>query len=232
MMDYKFYPTTHTTFIYYKVIITNMSASEDELSGYIDREESVNESSGNDDAGDESNVSGFNSQDGEGERLPEETYRSNDTPTGIEEDRILREQEPATTLQVEEEEEEEEEESEEEEEQEKKKQKSQSPAQDKLTSKIENELKKQIDRTRSLQDSVKGIQKQLIRIDKTLYSVKKEHEVIRKKHAQFNLLEKRVDSIDKSIRTWKSKPAASKRKTKPKLVKKKRQAPRSTSKRR
>jgi archaellum component FlaC len=207
-----------------------MSASEDELSGYIDREESVNE--GNGEAGDESNVSGFNSEEGEGERLPEETNRTNDTPTGIEEDRVLREQEKATTFQEGEEEEEEEEESEEEEEQEKKKQKSQRPAQDKLTSKLENELKKQIDRTRSLQDSIKGIQKQLTRIDKTLYSVKKEHEVIRKKHAQFNSLQKRVDSIDKSIRTWKSKPAASKRKTKPKLVKKKKQAPRSTSKKR
>jgi hypothetical protein len=61
---------------------------------------------------------------------------------------------------------------------------------------------------------VEGIQKQLIRIDKTLYSVKKEHEVIRKKHAQFNLLQKRVDSIDKSIRTWKSKAASFKRKDK------------------
>jgi hypothetical protein len=106
------------------------------------------------------------------------------------------------------------------------------PAQDKLASKLENELKKQIDRTRSLQDSVKGIQKQLLRIDKTLYSIQTEHEVIRKKHAQFNLIQKRVDSIDKSIRTWKSKAAAIKRKTKPKPAKKKKQAHRSTSKRR
>jgi archaellum component FlaC len=106
------------------------------------------------------------------------------------------------------------------------------PAQDKLASKLENELKKQIDRTRSLQDSVKGIQKQLLRIDKTLYSIQTEHEVIRKKHAQFNLIQKRVDSIDKSIRTWKSKAAAIKRKIKPKLAKKKKQAHRSTSKRR
>jgi predicted nucleic acid-binding Zn-ribbon protein len=82
-------------------------------------------------------------------------------------------------------------------------------------------LKEQIDRTRSLQESVKGIKKQLVRIDKTLYSVQKEHEVIRKKLAQFNSLQKRVDSIDKSIRTWKLKSAAIKRKTKPKLLKKK-----------
>jgi hypothetical protein len=95
------------------------------------------------------------------------------------------------------------------------------PAQDKLTSKLQSELKKQIDRTRSLQDAIKGIQRQLVRIDKTLYSVKKEHEVIRKKHGQFNSLQKRVDSIDKSIRSWKSKPKAAKRKTKPKLTKKK-----------
>jgi len=102
--------------------------------------------------------------------------------------------------------------------------------QDKLISKLQSELKKQIDRTRSLQDAVKGIQRQLGRIDKTLNSVKKEHEVVRKKHAQFNSLQKRVDSIDKSIRTWKSKPAATKRKTKPKLVKKKKQARRNTGK--
>ncbi len=94
-------------FIYYKVIITNMSASEDELSGYIDREESVNEGSGNGEAGDESNVSGFNSQEGEGEPLPEETNRTNETPTGVEEDRVLQEQEKAITLQAEEGEEEE-----------------------------------------------------------------------------------------------------------------------------
>jgi hypothetical protein len=91
------------------------------------------------------------------------------------------------------------------------------PAQDKLAIKLQSELKKQIDRTRSLQDTVKGIQRQLVRIDKTLYSVKKEHEIIRKKHAQFNSLQKTVDSIDKSIRTWKLKPAITKRKTKPKL---------------
>jgi hypothetical protein len=93
--------------------------------------------------------------------------------------------------------------------------------QDKLITGLQEELNKQIDRSRSLQDSVKGIQKQLVRIDKTLYSVKKEHEVIRKKHAQFNSLQKRIDSIDKSIRTWKLKPAATRRKTKPKLRKKK-----------
>lgn len=93
--------------------------------------------------------------------------------------------------------------------------------QDKLTSKLQNELKKQIDRSRSLQDAVKGIQRQLVRIDKTLYSVKKEHDVIRKKHAQFNSLQKRVESIDRSIRTWKSKPKATKRITKPKLTRKK-----------
>lgn len=206
-----------------------MSASEDELSGYIDREESVNEGSGNGEAGDESNISGFNGQDGEGEPvrepLPEETDRTNETPTGVEEDRVLREQEEAVApLQDEEEDEEEEDE--------RKKRGSRRPAQDKLTSKFENELKKQIDRTRSLQDLVKGIQKQLIRIDKTLYSVKKEHAAIRMKHAQFNSLQKRVDSIDKSIRTWKSKPAAIQRKTKPKLVKKKKQARRNTSKKR
>jgi hypothetical protein len=38
------------------------------------------------------------------------------------------------------------------------------------------------------------LQKQLVRIDKTLYSVKREHEVIRKKHAQFNSLQRRIDS--------------------------------------
>jgi hypothetical protein len=95
------------------------------------------------------------------------------------------------------------------------------PAQSKSTTKFQNELKEQIDRTRSLQESVKGIKKQLVRIDKTPYSVQKEHEVIRKKLAQFNSLQKRVDSIDKSIRTWKLKSAAIKRKTKPKLLKKK-----------
>jgi cell division protein FtsB len=201
-----------------------MSASEDELSGYIDREESVNESNGNGEAGDESNISGFNGQEGEGEPvrepLPEETNRTNETPTGVEEDRVLREQEKAAApLQDEEKDE-------------RKKRGSRRPAQDKLTGKLENELKEQNDRTRSLQDLVSGIQKQLIRIDKSLYSVKKEHEAIRKKHAQLNSLQKRVDSIDKSIRTWKSKPSAIQRKTKPKLVKKKEQARRNTSKKR
>ena len=103
--------------------------------------------------------------------------------------------------------------------------------QDKLTSKLQSELKRQIDRTRSLQYAVKGIQRQLGGIEKSLNSVKKEHEVVRKKHAQFNSLQKRVDSIDKSIRTWESKPAATKRKTKPKLVKKKKQARHNTGKR-
>jgi cell division protein FtsB len=201
-----------------------MSASEDELSGYIDREESVNESNGNGEAGDESNISGFNGQEGEGEPvrepLPEETNRTNETPTGVEEDRVLREQEKAAApLQ-------------DEKKHKRKKRGSRRPAQDKLTGKLENELKEQNDRTRSLQDLVSGIQKQLIRIDKSLYSVKKEHEAIRKKHAQLNSLQKRVDSIDKSIRTWKSKPAAIQRKTKPKLVKKKKQARRNTSKKR
>lgn len=103
--------------------------------------------------------------------------------------------------------------------------------QDKLTGKLQSELKKQIDKTRSLEDAVKGIQRQLGRIDKALNSVNKEHEVIRKKHAQYNSLQKRVDNIDKTIMTWKLKPAATKRKIKPKLVKKKKQARRNTGKR-
>ena len=98
-------------------------------------------------------------------------------------------------------------------------------------SKLQNDLKKQVDRTRSLQDSVKGIQSQLTRIEKTLYSFRKEHQVDRSKsiqdsvkgnQKQFNLLQKRVDSIDKSIRTWKYKLGATNRKSKSKLVKKKR----------
>jgi DNA-directed RNA polymerase subunit RPC12/RpoP len=43
------------------------------------------------------------------------------------------------------------------------------PSEDKLVSKLQNDLKKQVDRTRSLQDSVKGTQSQLTRIDKTLF---------------------------------------------------------------
>lgn len=93
--------------------------------------------------------------------------------------------------------------------------------QDRLITKLQNELKKQIDRTISLQDTLRGVQRQLVRIDKTLYSLKREHEAIRKKHAQFNLLQKRVDMIDRSIRTWKLMPKASKKRRKPKVVKKK-----------
>jgi hypothetical protein len=162
-----------------------MSAAEDELSGYIDREESINEGNINSEARDESKV--FRSDqdnvgEGEGQPLPEETNLTTETPTGVEEDRILQSQEEAaaeSNIKT------------------KAQRRSPKPSEDKLVSKLQNDLKKQVDRTRSLQDSVKGIQK------------------------QFNLLQKRVDSIDKSIRTWKSKPAATKRKTKSKLVKKK-----------
>jgi hypothetical protein len=147
--------------------------------------------------------------------LPEETNLTSETPTGVVEDRILQSQEEAaaeSNIKT------------------KEQRRSPKPSEDKLVSKLQNDLKKQVDRTRSLQDSVKGIQKQLTRIEKTLYSFRKEHQVDRSKsiqdsvkgiQKQFNLLQKRVDSIDKSIRTWKSKPAATKRKTKSKLVKKK-----------
>jgi predicted nucleic acid-binding Zn-ribbon protein len=187
-----------------------MSAAEDDLSGYIDREEPHTEGNGDGEASDESNVSDFNGQDGVSEPetrpLPEEANLTSETPTGVEEDRILQSQEKAaleSKIKTREQ------------------RRSPKPAQDKSTSKLQNELKKQIDRSRSLEDSVKGIQRQLVRIDKALYSVKKEHDVIRKKHAQLNSLQRRIDSIDKSMKIWKSKPKAAKRKTKPKLTIKK-----------
>jgi hypothetical protein len=162
-----------------------VSAAEDELSGYIDREESFNEGNGNGEARDESKVFGSdqdNVGEGEAQPLPEETSQTSERPTGVEEDRILQSQEAAaaeSNIKT------------------KEQRRSPKPSEDKLVSKLQTDLKKQVDRTRSLQDSVKGIQK------------------------QFNLLQKRVDSIDKSIRTWKSKPAATKTKIKSKLVKKK-----------
>jgi hypothetical protein len=195
-----------------------VSAAEDELSGYIDREESFNEGNGNGEARDESKVFGSdqdNVGEGEAQPLPEETSQTSERPTGIEEDRILQSQEAAaaeSNIKT------------------KEQRRSLKPSEDKLVSKLQNDLKKQVDRSKSIQDSVKGIQKQLTRIEKTLYSFRKEHQVDRSKsiqdsvkgiQKQFNLLQKRVDSIDKSIRTWKSKPAATKRKTKSKLVKKK-----------
>jgi hypothetical protein len=191
-----------------------MSAAEDELSGYIDREESINEGNGNGEARNESKVFGSdqdNVGEGEAQPLPEETSQTSERPTGVEEDRILQSQEEAAA-------------------ESKEQRRSPKPSEDKLVSKLQNDLKKQVDRTRFLQDSVKGIQSQLTRIEKTLYSFRKEHQVNRSKsiqdsvkgiQKQFNLLQKRVDSIDKSIRTWKSKLAATKRKTKSKLVKKK-----------
>jgi predicted RNase H-like nuclease (RuvC/YqgF family) len=191
-----------------------MSGAEDEPSGYIDREESINEGNGNGEARNESKVFGSdqdNVGEGEGQPLPEGTSQTSERPTGVEEDRILQSQEEAAA-------------------ESKEQRRSPKPSEDKLVSKLQNDLKKQVDRTRSLQDSVKGTQSQLTRIDKTLYSFRKEHQVDRSKsiqdsakgiQKQLNLLQKRVDSIDKSIRTWKSKMKATKRKTKPKLVKKK-----------
>lgn len=191
-----------------------MSAADDELSGYIDREESINEGNGNREARDESKAFGSdqdNVSEGEGQQLPEETNQTSESPTGVEEDRILQSQEEAAAKS-------------------KEQRRSPKPSEDKLVSKLQNDLKKQVDRTRSLQDSIKGTQSQLTRIEKTLYSFRKEHQVDRSKsiqdsvkgiQKQFNLLQKRVDSIDKSIRTWKSKLTATKRKTKSKLVKKK-----------
>jgi hypothetical protein len=190
-----------------------MSAAEDELSGYIDREESINEGNGNSDARDESKVFGSdqdNVGEGEGQPLPEETNLTSETPTGVEQDRILQSQEEAaveSNIKP------------------KARRSSPKPSEDKLVIKLQNDLKKQVDRTRSLQDSVKGIQSQLTRIEKTLYSFRKEHQVDRSKsiqgQKQFSLLQKRVDSIDKSIRTWKSKIDTTKRKSKSKSVKKK-----------
>lgn len=97
-----------------------------------------------------------------------------------------------------------------------------SSAQDRLVTRLQNELEKQADRSKAIQDTVKGIQKQLVRIDKTLYSFRKEHQVDRSKSIQDTVkgIQKRVDSLDKSIKTWKSKTNAVKRKIKPKLRKK------------
>lgn len=102
--------------------------------------------------------------------------------------------------------------------------------QDKITGKLQSELKKQIDRTRSLQNAVKGIQRQIRRTDKSLNSLNKEHEVIRKRYARYNSLQKRVDNIDKTIKNWKIKPATTKRKIKPKVAKKKKRARHNTGK--
>jgi hypothetical protein len=194
-----------------------MTAAENELSGYIDREESISEDNGNGEARDESNVFGSdqdNVGEGESKPLPEETSQTSERPTRVEEDRILQSQEETaaeSNIKTREH------------------RRSPKPSEDKPTSSLQSELKKQIERTKSLQDSVKGIQKQLDRIDKTLYSFRKEHQVdisksiqdsVKGIQKQFNLLQKRVDSIDKSIRTWKSEPNATKRNTKPKLTRK------------
>jgi hypothetical protein len=63
-----------------------LSAAEDELSGYIDREDPISEDSRNSEAGDESNISGLNGQDSsESQPSTEETSLTSETQTGEQE---------------------------------------------------------------------------------------------------------------------------------------------------
>ncbi len=77
-------------------------------------------------------------------------------------------------------------------------------------SKFQGELKTERDRTKTLEDKVNGMQKQLAKIDKTIYSMIKEQVVVRTIKVQFNILQKRLDKADRSISNLnlKSRPKA------------------------
>lgn len=71
--------------------------------------------------------------------------------------------------------------------------KRQPTVQERSISKLRDQLKSQVDRSRTMQDLIKGMQRQLLRIDKVVYASNKQQEIVGRLQVRLNEVQKRLD---------------------------------------
>ena len=76
--------------------------------------------------------------------------------------------------------------------------KRQPTVQERSISKLRDQLKSQVDRSRTMQDLIKGMQRQLLRIDKVIYASNKQKEVVGRLQIRLNEVQKRLDHVVKA----------------------------------
>jgi hypothetical protein len=84
--------------------------------------------------------------------------------------------------------------------------------QERAISKLREQLKSQVDRNRSMQHLMKGMQRHLLRIDKVIYNYNKQQEIVGRLQVRLNKVQKKLDQIAKA-KVVNSRPAMSKKKS-------------------
>jgi hypothetical protein len=162
-----------------------MSAAENELSGYIDREESINEDNGNGEVQDESNVFGSD-QDNVGEpesqASTEETGITSETSSGVG-NRILEAQEKAAA--------------------ESSRGIKAKPKKEVLFTKLSDQLTRHFQLSKESSDKTRNtlqqIQRQLKQIDKIAESGTKQQAVIKQLEIHLKVVQKQVDRMNQAL---------------------------------
>jgi hypothetical protein len=70
--------------------------------------------------------------------------------------------------------------------------------QERSISKLRDQLKSQVDRSRTMQYLIKGMQRQLLRIDKVVYASNKQQEIVGRLQIRLNEVQKRLDQVAKA----------------------------------
>lgn len=99
------------------------------------------------------------------------------------------------------------------------KKKHQPTPQERSVSILRDQLKSQVDRSRTIQDVIKGMQKQLLRIDKVINANTKQQAIVGRLEVRLNEVQKRLDKVAKAqvgATKSKSKPKTGAAKTKTK----------------
>jgi hypothetical protein len=84
--------------------------------------------------------------------------------------------------------------------------------QERAISKLREQLKSQVDRNRSMQHLMKGVQRHLLRIDKVIYNYNKQREIVGTLQVRLNKVQKKLDQIA-NAKAVNSRPAMSKKKS-------------------
>ena len=76
--------------------------------------------------------------------------------------------------------------------------KRQPTVQERSISKLRDQLKSQVDRSRSMESLIKGMQRQLLRIDKVVYASNKQQEIVGRLQIRLNEVQKRLNQVAKA----------------------------------
>ena len=79
-------------------------------------------------------------------------------------------------------------------------------AQEKSISKLQNQLNRHFDQSKTTEIILKQIERKMAQIDKIVIVSNKQHEAIRKMQVQFNVIQRTLAKMDKSITSLRSRP--------------------------